>query len=198
MVHTVFTDSTYLTSYGYYTSNIGISTANGANLTLNIEGHYGSTSGDAAPFSYNFSINQDSSTLPYSQIGSSDSLTKALEIASISYFSEVANAKIIVTSDAGGQFVDFKFTADDPPRKTFPFFLAFQSTLHAPTTVYALTEDTCISTKKITHVDKKGRETYTYELGGDIKLYIGQDTIMPATGTYRSTIYFTIEPADTI
>lgn len=135
MIYTRLLNSNYAGQGGYYCSSIGISTNTGANLVLNLQGYYMLT-GQTKPMNYCLTIDKyHTAPLSYNIIKRINTKDTALDIATIYYLSFDDAAKISFASDQTGAT---NFTFKDKDGETFPFFLAFQSTLHPPLTIFPI------------------------------------------------------------
>lgn len=192
MIHTANNGWLALTpDPGYYISNIGIFTANGLNLNLNLQGYY-LTVGYTEPFTYSFGIDRIfSSPIPYHQIKDINSLANALEIATINYISMKHKARITVASDSGGIFTDFCFVSTTG--ETFPYRLAFKPTVPAANAIEITASDCAFESEAIPQTSPLGETTTSQRLEGKIKIFTPVDTTTPLSGVYSSTIYFIIE-----
>lgn len=187
----------------FYSSDLAITTSTGASLLLNLLGYYGAdfAQPDEKPFTFNFNITKYyPSYVSYNTIRNCNSKETGLDIASISYLSINDKAKVTISSDPGGTSTEFYFVAKDGTGTTGQpsrFNLAFQSTIPAAAPV-ALSETNCFTSVIATEPSPISGSNTSNRLEGMIKLYTDRSTVTPLRGFYTSTIYLTIEPADTI
>ena len=178
---------------GYYETSLVVSTetletqAPGAHYTLQLTGEYNPRSSHSDPWDFYFGIeNLLPPTFPFSSLATKNSLSNALTVGNVRYYSTYEPASLKFASNPEGTQTNFLLTSNGGP--SFAYTVVYAPTRPSGTTTTISGSTPAFSSVETTVSSPIGGSNTGNFIEGEVRIFVAPN-LLPLSGTYTSNIY---------